>query len=170
VLPDNVLVQAAPIPDHFLPSDGFNTFVFPPTLAPGSTTTVDFALRPVTPAEEGTIIFDVFNDANGNGIKDEGEGAVEDAVVFTFELLNAVNIVNDPPTDENSVQFTDANGSTTHTGLIPDVVLAQINAVLLPAGFTTITSPPVTPTSGAGFEFVTLTAGQTVTVQIGLAP
>ena len=152
VLPDTVLVQAAPIPDGFLPSTGFNTFAFP-ALVPG-VNTINFPLAPVAPADEGTIIIDVFNDANSNGIKDAGEGGVEGAVVFTFELLNAVA----------DVQVTDSTGITVHAGLIPDVVLVQINAVILPAGFTTIT------TSNGGFEFVTLTPGQSASILIGLMP
>jgi len=154
VLPDNVLVQAAPIPDGFLPSIGFNTFAFP-ALVPGANT-VNFALAPVAPADEGTITIDVFADANSNGVKDAGESGVEGATVFTFELLNAVA----------DVQITDATGTTTHTGLIPDVVLAQINAVVLPPGFTTITTTNTVP----GAEFVTLTPGASETVQIGLFP
>jgi len=152
ILPDAVLVQTSPIPDGFLPSTGFNTFVFP-ALVPGANT-VDFPLAPIAPEDEGTIIIDVFNDANSNGIKDTGEGGVAGAVVFTFELLNAVA----------DVQITGVSGVTTHTGLIPDIVLAQINAVVLPAGFTTIT------TSNAGFEFIAVTAGSTTTLEIGLAP
>ena len=154
VLPDTVLVQAAPIPDGFLPSTGHNTFAFP-ALVPGANT-VDFPLAPVAQEDEGTITIEVFDDTNSNGVKDAGEVGVEGAVVFTFELLNAVA----------DVQITDATGFTVHTGLIPDVVLAQINAVVLPAGFTTITTTNTVP----GAEFVILTAGQSVTVQIGLAP
>ena len=76
------------------------------------------------------------------------------ATVFTFELLTA----------QPDVQVTDSTGITTHTGLIPDVVLAQINAVVLPPGFTQIT------TANAGFEFISVTPGSTTTVKIGLAP
>ena len=159
ILPDNVLVQVSPLPAGFIPSTGFTSFVFPPTLPLGSTTTIDFALRPVTPADEATITIDVFDDANSNGIKDSGEGGVEGAVVFTFELLTQVA----------DVQVTDTTGITVHAGLIPDVVLAQINAVILPAGFTTITTQ-TGPDEVSGAEFVTLTPGQSVTVQIGLAP
>jgi len=151
VLPDTVLVQAAPIPDGFLPSTGHNTFAFP-ALVPG-VNTVDFPLAPVAPEDEGTITIEVFDDTNSNGVKDAGEVGVEGAVVFTFELLTQVA----------DVQVTDTTGITVHTGLIPDVVLAQINAVVLPAGFTTIT------TSNGGAEFVTLTPGASVTVQIGLS-
>jgi hypothetical protein len=53
-------------------------------------------------------------------------------------------------------------GITTHSGLIPDVVLTQINAAVLPSGFTTIT------TANGGFEFVPVTPGSTTTVKIGL--
>ena len=155
IIPDVILVQAAPIPAGHLPSTGLLTFTFP-TLLSGLTTTFDIPLRTIDSSETGTITFDVFNDANSNGIKDTGEGGVEGAVVFTFELLTATA----------DVQFTDANGASTHTGLIPDVVLAQINAVVLPEGFTTITTTNDVP----GAEFVILTPGASVTVQIGLAP
>jgi hypothetical protein len=149
ILPDVVLIQAAPIPAGHIPST--TTYSFP-TLTLGSTTTVNFALKPVTPADQGTILFDVFNDANSNGIKDAGETGVNGAVVFTFELLTA----------QADVQVTGLTGITTHSGLIPDVVLAQINASVLPTGFTTIT------TANGGFEFVPVTPGSTTIVKIGL--
>jgi len=151
VLPDVVLVQASPIPAGHLP----HTFTYSyQTLAQGSTTTVNFALKPITAPEQGTILINVFNDANTNGIRDIGESGVAGATVFTFELLTA----------QPDVQVTDSTGITTHSGLIPDVVLAQINAVVLPPGFTTIT------TANAGFEFISVTPGSTTTVKIGLAP
>ena len=94
----------------------------------------------------------MFNDTNSNGIKDIDEAGVQNAVVFTFELLTA----------QADVQVTNSAGITTHSGLIPDVVLAQINAAVLPPGFTTIT------TANGGFEFVSVTPNSTTTVKIGL--
>jgi hypothetical protein len=153
ILPDVVLVQAAPIPAGHLPHT--TTFSYP-TLSQGNTTTVNFALRPVAPIETGTIIFDVFSDVNKDGIKALNETGVTGAAVFTFELLTA----------QANVQFTNSTGSTTHSGLIPDVVLAQINAnpfYLTPLGFNTIT------TANGGFQYVTVNATSPTTVQIGLA-
>jgi hypothetical protein len=149
ILPDVVLIQAAPIPAGHLPHT--TTYSYQ-TLAQGSTTTVNFALKPVTLPDKGTIIIDVFNDTNSNGIKDAGETGVQNAVVFTFELLTA----------QANVQVTGSSGITTHSGLIPDIVLAQINAAILPAGFSTIT------TANGGFEFVPVTPGSTTIVKIGL--
>jgi peptidoglycan/xylan/chitin deacetylase (PgdA/CDA1 family) len=149
ILPDVVLVQAAPIPAGHLPHT--TTYSYQ-TLGQGTTTTVNFALKPITPADQGTIVFDVFNDTNSNGIKDIDEAGVQNAVVFTFELLTA----------QADVQVTNSAGITTHSGLIPDVVLAQINAAVLPPGFTTIT------TANGGFEFVSVTPNSTTTVKIGL--
>ena len=122
------------------------------TLGQGSTTTVNFALKPVTPPDQGTIIIDVFNDTNSNGIRDISESGVAGATVFTFELLTA----------QTNVQVTGFTGVTTHSGLIPDIVLAQINASILPAGFTTIT------TTNEGFEYVTVSPNSITTVKIGL--
>jgi len=155
VLPDVVLVQAAPIPAGHLPNAGNFTYSYP-TLSQGSTTTVNFALRQVAPIQTGTIIFDVFSDVNKDGIKALNETGVTGAAVFTFELLTA----------QANVQFTNSTGSTTHSGLIPDVVLAQINAspfYLTPLGFNTIT------TANGGFQYVTVNATSPTTVQIGLA-
>jgi hypothetical protein len=152
ILPDVVLIQAAPIPFNHLPHTTTYTYQ---TLAQGSTTNVNFALRPVTlPGDKGTIIIDVFNDANLNGIKDLGETGVSGATVFTFELLTA----------KPDVQTTTGTGITTHSGLMPDVVLAQINAAVLPAGFSGIT------TANGGAEYISVTPGSTTTVKIGLHP
>jgi hypothetical protein len=152
ILPDVVLIQAAPIPFNHLPHTTTYTYQ---TLAQGSTTNVNFALRPVTlPGDKGTIIIDVFNDANLNGVKDLGETGVSGATVFTFELLTA----------KPDVQTTTGTGITTHSGLMPDVVLAQINAAVLPAGFSGIT------TANGGAEYISVTPGSTTTVKIGLHP
>ncbi|MCI4432841.1 MAG: S8 family serine peptidase [Nitrosopumilus sp.] len=151
ILPDVVLVQAAPIPAGHLPSTGHFTYSYQ-TLAQGSTTTVNFALKPITPLDHGTIMIDVFNDTNSNGIRDINESRVLGATVFTFELLTA----------QANVQVTDFTGVTTHSGLIPDVVLAQINAAVLPPGFSGITS------ANGGFEFIPVTPNSTTTVKIGL--
>ena len=151
ILPDVVLVQASPIPAGHLPHT--TTYSYQ-TLPQGSTTTVNFALKPVAPIETGTIVFDVFNDVNTDGIKNNGETGVSGARVFTFELLTA----------QPDAQFTNSTGSSTHSGLIPDVVLAQINAdpFYMPPGFTTITSP------NGGFQYVSVISGSTTTVKIGL--
>ncbi|MCI4432418.1 MAG: hypothetical protein JHC41_02250, partial [Nitrosopumilus sp.] len=151
VPPGLALVQAAPIPAGHIPSNGFSTFSFP-TVSQNGATTVNFALKPVTPAEKGTILIEVFNDANSNGIRDAGETGVSGATVFTFELLTA----------KADVQTTGVTGITTHSGLIPDVVLAQINAAVLPSGFSTVT------TANGGFEYIVVTPGSTTTVKIGL--
>ena len=149
ILPDVVLIQAAPIPAGHLPHTVTYSYQ---TLAQGSTTTVNFALRPITPSDQGTIIIDVFDDTNSNGIKDISETGVQNAVVFTFELLTA----------QADVKVTGPTGVTTHSGLIPDVVLAQINAAVLPPGFSTIT------TANGGFEFISVAPNSTTTVKIGL--
>jgi hypothetical protein len=151
ILPDVVLVQASPIPAGHIPSTGHFTYNYP-ILSQGSTSTVNFALKPVTSPEQGTIIISVFNDVNSNGIRDISESGVEGATVFTFELLTA----------QADVKTTDSTGTTTHTGLIPDVVLAQINAAVLPSGFTTIT------TANGGYEFISVTPGSTTTIKVGL--
>jgi hypothetical protein len=151
ILPDVVLVQVSPIPTGHIPSTGLFTYNYQ-ILSQGSTTTVNFALKPITPADQGTIVIDVFDDANSNGIKDIDEAGAQNAVVFTFELLTA----------QADVQVTDSSGITTHSGLISDVVLAQINAAVLPPGFSSIT------TANGGFEFISVTPGSTTTVQIGL--
>jgi len=151
ILPDAVLVQASPIPAGHVPSIGFTTFTFP-TLIKGATTTINFALKPISSSEHGTILIDVFNDANLNGIKDVGEMGVPNATVFTYELLTA----------KVDVQVTNSTGITTHSGLIPDVVVAQINAYLLPPGFSSIT------TANEGFEYVPVIPNGITTVQIGL--
>jgi len=149
ILPDVVLIQAAPIPAGHLPHT--TTYSYQ-TLAQGSTTTVNFALKPITLPDQGTIVIDVFNDINSNGIRDITETGINGAVVFTFELLTA----------QANVQVTSSSGATTHSGLIPDVVLAQINAAILPPGFSTITS------ATGGFEFISVTPNSTTTVKIGL--
>ena len=152
ILPDVVLTQVAPIPAGHLPHT--TTYSYQ-TLPQGSTTTVNFALRPVAPIETGAIVFDVFNDTNSNGIKDVGEIGVSGARVFTFELLTA----------QADAKFTNSTGSSTHSGLIPNVVLAQINAnpfYLMPLGFSTIS------TANGGFEYISVTPGSTTIVKIGL--
>jgi len=149
ILPDAVLVQAAPIPAGHLPHT--TTYSYQ-TLSQGSTTTVNFALKPINSSEHGTILIDVFDDANLNGIKDIGEVGVPNATVFTYELLTA----------KVDLQVTNSTGITTHSGLIPDVVVAQINAYTLPPGFSSIT------TANEGFEYVLVIPNGTTTVQIGL--
>ena len=155
------LVQVVlPIPAGYLPSGGSSGLsAYTQTLAAGSVATVDFPLYPVQPAERGTVTFDVYHDQNGNGVKDDGEPGVPGVTVFTFELL----------THASDVQETGPGGSATHSGLIPDVVLAQISAAdpatgasLLPGGFTTITTP------NGGGEYVTVAPGSSTTVRIGL--
>ena len=120
---------------------------------------VDFPLYRVPPAELGTVTFDVYHDADGDGRRDAGEPGIPGATVFTFELL----------TFATDVQSTGPDGSATHAGLIPDVVLAQIGysdpstgAMLLPDGFTRITTP------GGGAEYVAVGPGAAHTVRIGL--
>ena len=150
-----------PIPPGHLPSAGTGGLVaYTPLLAGGDVATIDFALYRVPQAETGTIAFDVYHDRDGDGTKDDGEAAVSGATVFTFELLTHVA----------DVQTTGTAGSTTHAGLVPDTVLAQISysdpatgKLLLPGDFTRITTP------NAGAEYVTVTPGGTHTVQIGLA-
>ena len=150
-----------PIPAGHLPSGGASAlFAYtPPDLAGGSAAVIDFPLYPVRPDEEGTVTFEVYDDLDGDGARDAGEPGVPGATVFTFELL----------TYEADVQVTGPDGSTTHPGLIPDVVLAQISysdpatgALLLPGGFTRIT------TQNGGAEYVTVAPGATHTVRIGL--
>ena len=149
-----------PIPPGHLPSGGIGSlFAYTPPVAAGSTATVDFPLYRVPAAELGTVTFDVFNDTDGDGERDAGEPGVPGATVFTFELL----------TFEADVQATGPGGSTAHPGLIPDVVLAQVSysdpatgALLLPDGFTRITTP------NAGYEYIAVQPGATHTVTIGL--
>ena len=152
VLPDALLVQAHPLPAGHTTHGDAKSYAYV-TPDRGQTVTVDFPLSAVVPSETGTIIIEVFGDANSNGVRDVGESGVEGAVVYTYELL----------TTTTSVQTTPASGITTHPGLIPDVVLAQINAHVLPSGYTRIT------TDNAGFEYVTVEPGGTTTVSIGLA-
>ena len=152
VLPDALLVQAHPLPARHTTHGDAKSYAYV-TPDRGQTVTVDFPLSAVVPSETGTIIIEVFGDANSNGVRDAGESGVEGAVVYTYELL----------TTTTSVQTTPASGITTHPGLIPDVVLAQINAYVLPSGYTRIT------TDNAGFEYVTVEPGGTTTVSIGLA-
>ncbi len=151
IIPFLALVQAWPIPAGFLPSDGFDTHDTI-TLTDDTTSTIDFALHPVADSEKSTIIIDVFNDTNSDGVKNPDEVGVADATVFTYELLTAVS----------NVQTTGQNGITIHTGLIPDTVLAQINTAVLPAGFTSIT------TINKGYEYVDVTPNSTTTVEVGL--
>ena len=154
-----------PIPPGHLPSGGiyslFEYVSLPADTAALNTTSaaVNFPLYHVPPAERGIVVFDVFHDINGNGAKDSGEPGVPGATVYTFELL----------TYTADVRATDQAGITVHSGLIPDVVLAQISysdpvtgALLLPSGFTGIT------TANAGAEYVTVAPGSTTAVQIGL--
>ena len=150
-----------PLPAGHLPTGGiFGLVAYTPLLAVASpTATVDFALYPVPPAELGSITFDVFDDADGDGERDDGEPGVPGATVYTFELLTFVA----------NVQVTGQSGSTVHRNLVPDVVLAQVSysdpstgALLLPDGFTRIT------TQNAGFEYVTVAPGSATAVQIGL--
>ncbi len=151
IIPFLALVQAWPIPAGFLPSDGFDTHDTI-TLTDDTTSTINFALHPVDGSQKGTIIINVFNDTNSDGVKNPDEVGVAGATVFTYELLTAVS----------SVQTTDQNGITIHTGLIPDTVLAQINTAVLPAGFTNIT------TINKGYEYVDVTPNSTTTVEVGL--
>ena len=151
VLPDTVLVQAHPLPYEYITHGDANSYAYV-TPARGQAVTVDFPLDAVDPSETGTIFIEVFADTNGNGVRDAGEPGVEGAAVYTFELL----------TTTTNLQVTDNTGITTHPRLIPDVVLAQINAHVLPSGFTGIT------TANGGFEYVTVTPQSTTTVSIGL--
>ena len=149
-----------PIPSGHLPSGGVgNLFAYTPLLADGDVAMIDFPLHYVPPGQRGAVVFDVYHDRDGDGQRDAGESGIPGATVFTFELL----------TFEADVQVTGQSGSTTHSGLIPDVVLAQVSysdpatgALLLPDGFTRITTP------NAGFEYVTLEPGSTHTARIGL--
>ena len=162
VLPDQTALSqiVLPLPPGHLPSGGIGSlFAYTPLLAAGDVATVDFPLYRVPAAGLGTVTFDVFNDTDGDGERDAGEPGVPGATVFTFELL----------TFEADVQSTGPDGSTTHPNLVPDVVLAQISysdpstgALLLPDGFTRITTP------NGGFEYVTVGPGATHTVRIGL--
>ena len=152
VLPDALLVQAHPLPAGHTTHGDAKSYAYV-TPDRGQTVTVDFPLSAVEPSGTGTIIIEVFGDADSNGVRDAGESGVEGAVVYTYELLTATT----------SVQTTPASGITTHPGLIPDVVLAQINAHVLPSGYTRIT------TDNAGFEYVTVEPGGTTTVSIGLS-
>ena len=149
-----------PIPPGHLPSGGIGSlFAYTPFLEGGSAARVDFPLHPVLPREEGTVAFEVYDDLDGDGHRDAGEPGVPGATVFTFELL----------THEADVRSTGPAGSTIHSGLIPDVVLAQISysdpatgALLLPDGFARITTP------NGGAEYITVAPGTTHTVRIGL--
>ena len=151
---------ALPIPPGHLPSGGIGSlYAYTPPLADGDVAEVDFPLYRVPPAELGAVTFDVYHDADGDGQWDAGERGIPGAKVFTFELL----------TFATDVQTTGPDGSTTHAGLIPDVVLAQISysdpstgSMLLPDGFTRITTP------NGGAEYVTVGPGATHTVRIGL--
>ena len=151
IIPYSTLVQAWPIPAGFLPSGDLRTYYIT-TLTDDATNTINFALHPVEESKKGTITIHVFHDVNDNGVKDLGEVGVEGARVFTYELLTAVS----------NVQTTGPGGTTIHTGLIPDVVLAQINTAVLPAGFTNIT------TINKGYEYVDVTPNSTTTVEVGL--
>ena len=149
-----------PIPSGHLPSGGTGGLVVQTLLpADGSPATIDFPLHHVRPDERGTIVFDVYHDLDGDGVRDGGEPGIPGATVRTTELL----------THDILVGVTGPNGSTAHRGLVPDVVLAQIShtdpatgALLLPGGFARITTP------NAGAEYVTVGPGGTSTVEIGL--
>ena len=155
------LVQVElPLPPGHLPLGGTaGLFAYTPLLAAGSVTTVDFPLYPVLPDQRGTVVFEVYDDRNSNGIRDAGEPGVPGATVSTRVLL----------THESDVRVTGPDGSATHSGLVPDVVLATIiyadpatSALLLPDGFTRIT------TANGGYEHVDVAPGGTNTVRIGL--
>ena len=150
-----------PLPAGYLPTGGiFDLVSYTPLLtAAAPSATVDFPLYRVPATDLGTVTFDVFDDADGDGERDAGEPGVPGATVFTFELL----------TFEADVQVTGDSGATTHPNLIPDVVLAQISysdpstgELLLPDGFTRITTP------NGGAEYLTLKPGAAHTVRIGL--
>ena len=149
-----------PIPPGHLPSGGIHSLLAYTPLHAGTAATVNFPLYRVPPAERGAVVFDVYHDANGNGSRDDGEPGVPGATVYTFELL----------THSADVQVTGQNGVTVHSGLVPDVVLAQISysdpatgQLLLPGGFTRITTP------GGGAEYFEVAPGSTEMIQIGLA-
>lgn len=150
-----------PIHKHHLPSNGIKNLIgyTPPLDSESSVATINFPLHYIPLSERGTITFDVYHDTNNNGAKDEGEPGVPGAIVYTFEIL----------TYAADVKFTNHAGSTTHTGLNPDVVLAQISYsdpatgnILLPEGFTRIT------TTNMGFEYFMMQPNDTRTLQIGL--
>ena len=149
-----------PIPPGHLPSGGIGgLYAYTPPLADGDVVEVNFPLYRVPPAERGSVAFDVYHDADGDGQRDAGEPGIPGATVVTFEMLTFTTVV----------QTTGPDGSATHAGLIPDVVLAQISysdpstgAMLLPDGFTRITTP------NGGAEYVTVGPGATHTVRIGL--
>ncbi len=163
VLPgQTALVQfVLPLPSEYLPVGGISNIVkhTPQLPTDDNTVLINFALYNVPSEEQGSVIFDVFDDMNGNGFKDAGEPGVPGATVFTFELL----------TYDTDAQVTNLNGITTHSGLNPDVVLAQTvysdpftGELLLPEGFTRIT------TENRGAQYVDVTPASTTVVQVGL--
>ena len=140
VLPDSVLVQIAPVPAGFLPAAGQETHRYA-TLAEGAATAVDFALSPVPPQDTASVAGTVYQDNNGNGVRDAGEPGIPDSLVFVFELLTA----------QQQTAFTDGNGMYSFSGVIPDTVLVQH----MPK------HGSITPTSPAGgFTYLDLGAGQ----------
>ena len=144
VLPDAVLVQIAPVPAGFLPAAGQETYRYA-TLAEASTTAVDFGLSPVPTQDMASVSGTVYQDDNGNGVRDAGEPGIPDSTVFVFELLTA----------QQQTAITDANGAYSFSGVLPDTVLVQHipkHASIMP------TAP------AGGFSYQSLAAGQSATV------
>ena len=161
VLPDAVYVQlqSLPLGYNFAQAttwlEQISLWALHPTLDRGATHTIDFVLNQVASNDKATITATVFDDANSNGQRDQGELPVQGAVVFTYEFLSAAA--------QNLV--TDAQGQITFTGLTPGQVLVQINNdpyYFDRLGFNTIT------TSNAGAEYLVLPTGGSESVEFGL--
>ena len=140
VLPDSVLVQIAPVPAGFLPAPGQETYRYL-TLPEGATAAADFVLSPVAAQDMASVGGTVYQDSNGNGVRDAGEPGIPDSLVFVFELLTA----------QQQTALTDANGEYSFAGVLPDTVLIQY----VPK------HESIAPTAPAGgFAYLGLGAGQ----------
>ena len=146
LMPDTVLVQTGLIPADHLPQVGHAAFMYR-QLGAGTTTTADFPMRHIQPAETATVSGVVYHDANSNGVQESAEPGLPNVRVTVYALT----------TGQLESSHTDADGNFAIAGVMPDTVLVQ-SAV--PAGF----SPS---TSNGGFEYHALSDGQAKTVLFG---
>ncbi len=144
VLPDSVLVQMVSIPAGHLPSAGQESYRNM-DLKVGSVTHVDFVLTPVPESDMASIQGMVYQDNNANGVRDIREPGIQNARVYTYELL----------TMQAQTVFTDENGAYSITGILPDSVLIQH----VPGHITTTPTIPE-----GGFSYLDLDAGQNVMI------
>lgn len=123
------------------PSSGYHTI----TVTAGQTVTGrNFGIASNTTTTAGSISGNVFNDANGNGNKDSGEGNLGGVAVFI---------------DANWNNKFDAGEKTTTTDSSGNYTLSNVNA----GGYSIRVTPPSggTVTSPAsGYLYVSLTTGQ----------